>query len=96
MLDGTRSEPLAGKKIKWIDVDLAAKLDAQGYPFQGYESIAFVGDAVIIGVGELPDLRRRGDVERAGVAAGEVARGRQDECVRAIAAIGQGSVPTPE
>jgi hypothetical protein len=50
VLDGTRQDPLPGKKIKWTDVDLVSKLDAQGFSYTGYESIVFVGDTVFVTV----------------------------------------------
>ena len=50
ILDGKRNDPLTAKKIKWVDDDLVKKIDAEGFDFQGYESITFVGDRVFVTV----------------------------------------------
>ena len=56
-----------------IDPAIAAEVGAMeivgtaGEGFGVKPHLARLGDAVIIGIGELPDLRRRGDIERAAV-----------------------------
>lgn len=50
VVDGTRKDPLTGRKIKWLDAGLTAKLDAEGFSFQGYESIVIAGDTVFVTV----------------------------------------------
>lgn len=48
VLDGGRKDPIVPKRVRWIDEDIIKKVDADGFNFQGYESIVFVGDAVYV------------------------------------------------
>lgn len=50
VLDNGRKDAITPKRIRWVDDDLIRKVDADGFNFQGYESIVFVGDNVYVAI----------------------------------------------